>query len=222
MQTGHNLSADAWALGCLMHELLVGKTPFDHAAEVVRMRGGRRSIVRADDADSRIMAAVVEVQHKGIRLNPNALLELDAVPGSVQMISSLLQAVSASRYLISTKPSSDIVKSTFFAKFDWEGLRDITMVAPYIPPLPHEMSAEEKERLKVEADAVAAAVALATNGPLKPSYLDSTVASIASRTDRAKAKKEDKREEENVEIKHSYLFDPDSPFVGDQSIFADF
>ena len=37
---------DAWALGCLMYELLIGKTPFAHEAEIVHTRQGGHLLTR--------------------------------------------------------------------------------------------------------------------------------------------------------------------------------
>jgi len=224
MHTGHNLSADAWALGCLMYELIVGKTPFAAAAEVVQYRGGRRVLSRAEDADSRIMAAVAEVQFKGMRLNPNALVELEAVPGSLPLVNGFLNPVPANRLPISLKPSSAIVKSLFFKDFDWDGLRDGSLVAPYVPPVPFEISDEEKERLRKEAEAAERAARQAEMVTMKTSYMDATVASTLSRADKSQMKKQQERRDEDLvlEAKHSPLFDPAEAFTGDQAIFAEF
>ena len=223
MHTGHNLSVDAWALGCLMHEMLVGKTPFAAAAEVVRNRGGRRMLSRAEDADCRVMAAVAEVQHKGVRLNPTAMTEIEASPGAMQLVTGFLHPVPSNRLLISTKPSSDIVKSPFFKDFDWVALRNLTMPAPYQPVFPVETSDEEKERARREAELAALAAAVPA-AYVRPSYLESTVASTLSRADKSQVKKQqDRRDDEAVlEAKHSPLFDADVPYGGDNSIFTEF
>jgi serine/threonine protein kinase len=229
MHSGHNLSADAWALGCLMYELLEGKTPFATAAEVVRNRGGRRMLSRAEDADCRVMAAVAETQHKGVRLNPAAVSELEGIPGALPLITGFLNPVPANRLLISTKPSSDIVKSPFFKDFDWAALRNLTLPAPFQPTFPAETSDEEKERIRREAELAAlAALASAPVAYVKPSYLESTVASVASRAEEAERRKvaekrrNERRDDEVVEAKHSPFFDASVPYGGDNSIFAEF
>ena len=101
------------------------------------------------------------------------------------------------------------------------------MVPPYIPPKPKEkeLTEDEKERLRKETEAAAAAAAAATAAAaaanVKHSYLESTVASMASRTDKKLARKDDKVEEV-AEEKYSTCFDPEEPYTGDQSLFRDF
>ena len=99
------------------------------------------------------------------------------------------------------------------------------MEPPYIPPKPKEkeLTEDEKERLRkeTEAAAAAAAAAIAAAANVKHSYLESTVASMASRTDKKLARKDDKVEEVTEE-KHSTCFDPEEPYTGDQSLFRDF
>ena len=56
---------------------------------------------------------------------------------------------------------------------------------------------------------------------VKPSYLDSTVASMASRADGKIKKKDEKMEETVEEIRYPY-FDPEEPYTGDQVMFLDF
>ena len=112
---------------------------------------------RADDGDCRIMAAIAEVQHKGVQLNPNVITELESTPGALSLIRELLLPVPTNRMLLSLKPTSDIMKSDFFKDFDWVALRNMTMTPPYIPPVPHELTDEEKENLRKDAEAAAAA-----------------------------------------------------------------
>ena len=100
------------------------------------------------------------------------------------------------------------------------------MVPPYIPPKPKEkeLTEDEKERLRKETEAVAAAAAAtaaAAAANVKHSYLESTVASMASRTDKKLVRKDDKVEEV-AEEKYSTCFDPEEPYTGDQSLFRDF
>ena len=100
------------------------------------------------------------------------------------------------------------------------------MVPPYIPPKPKEkeLTEDEKERLRKETEAVAAAAAAtaaAAAANVTHSYLESTVASMASRTDKKLARKDDKVEEV-AEEKYSTCFDPEEPYTGDQSLFRDF
>ena len=95
----------------------------------------------------------------GVRFNSNVLHELESTPGALPLLEGLLLPVRSNRTLISLKPNSDLTKSEFFKDFDWTALRDMTMAPPYIPPLPYEMTDEEKEKLRKDAEAAAAAAA---------------------------------------------------------------
>jgi hypothetical protein len=96
------------------------------------------------------------------------------------------------------------------------------MPAPYLPTQPYELSAEEKERRRKEAEE-AARLALNQSHSSKPSYLDSTVASVASRVNKRVAKREERgRDDEVWETRHSPLFDAAEPYTGDHMAFVGF
>ncbi|XP_013146031.1 PREDICTED: cGMP-dependent protein kinase, isozyme 1-like [Papilio polytes] len=112
LNKGHDRAVDCWALGVLIHELLVGKPPF-------RAAGGDHMktytlILRGIDA---------------VAFHPR-------VPKSAQLlVRKLCRAVPAERLGYLKNGIVDIKNHKWFLGFDWDGLREKKLKAPLIQPV---------------------------------------------------------------------------------------
>ncbi|XP_059616842.1 cGMP-dependent protein kinase 1 isoform X2 [Phlebotomus argentipes] len=110
LNKGHDRAVDYWALGIFIHELLVGKPPFrakDHLKTYTLILRGIESV----DMSSHIPKKAQDVIKKLCRQMPLARLGYQK------------QGI------------ADIKSHAWFAKFDWEKLRNKAMVAPLIQPV---------------------------------------------------------------------------------------
>eukprot|EP00596_Hydrurales_sp_CCMP1899_P007193 CAMPEP_0119034136 /NCGR_PEP_ID=MMETSP1177-20130426/1167_1 /TAXON_ID=2985 /ORGANISM="Ochromonas sp, Strain CCMP1899" /LENGTH=375 /DNA_ID=CAMNT_0006991379 /DNA_START=362 /DNA_END=1489 /DNA_ORIENTATION=- len=150
LMTGHSLPVDIWALGCLFYELLTGSSPEAHYGESMKMVNGRRTFVRVHDYPARVLLAVAQAQSKGVTIPYHYQNEMDGIDGCTSLLQGLLNPIVARRTsLASVKESTAVMKNYFFSGLDWKGLRNMTIVPPYIPPpplksLPPQLSEESK------------------------------------------------------------------------------
>ncbi|XP_055709757.1 cGMP-dependent protein kinase 1 isoform X2 [Phlebotomus papatasi] len=110
LNKGHDRAVDYWALGIFIHELLVGKPPFrgkGHLKTYTLILRGIESV----DMPSRI-------------------------PKKAQdLIKRLCRQIPAARLGYQKQGIADIKTHTWFNKFEWDKLKNKTMVAPLIQPV---------------------------------------------------------------------------------------
>ena len=110
LSKGHDKSVDYWALGCLVYELMVGRTPFqdDHQPEIFRkIIHSERCLVFPRGFDSRCADLVRRL------LAQNPAFRLGNLMGGVE----------------------DIKTHPWFSEagFEWDKLLDLSLQAPYVP-----------------------------------------------------------------------------------------
>nr|CCA14945.1 conserved unknown protein putative [Albugo laibachii Nc14] len=108
LNKGHGKAVDHWALGCLLYELIIGRTPFHHKSQskmFEKILQGRDFVSFPPNFDEDAKDLVLGL------LEPNPGLRLGSLAGGMQ----------------------DVIRHPFFAGFDWNSLVNKTMVAPYIP-----------------------------------------------------------------------------------------
>jgi cGMP-dependent protein kinase len=115
LNKGHGKAVDHWALGCLIYELIVGRTPFQHNNQnkiFETILQGRSQIKFPPKFDIDAKDLVMKL------LEPNPALRLGSLAGGMQ----------------------DVLDHPFFtkAKFDWNALVKKTMKAPYVPAIKDE------------------------------------------------------------------------------------
>ena len=110
MSKGYDKGVDYWALGCLVYELFLGKTPFqaDYTTKIFQ------NIVASDK-------------------NLNFPAGMD--PAHVALCKKLLCSNPAFRLGSLSGGVEDIISDPFFNGFDWTALMDVTMKSPYSPPV---------------------------------------------------------------------------------------
>mmetsp|Transcript_31810 Transcript_31810/g.103356 ORF Transcript_31810/g.103356 Transcript_31810/m.103356 type:complete len:402 (-) Transcript_31810:495-1700(-) len=115
LSKGHDKGVDCWALGCLIYELLCGRTPFVH------------------DDQQQIFRAIVQANSK-LRF-PS---EMDA---DAQMLIKGMLEVNPARRLGNLKDGLSAVPGSVWyqaTKFEWAALSARTAKAPYLPPVKDE------------------------------------------------------------------------------------
>ncbi|XP_041977300.1 cGMP-dependent protein kinase, isozyme 1-like isoform X2 [Aricia agestis] len=127
LNKGHDRAVDCWALGVLIHEILVGKPPF-------RAPGGDHMktytlILRGIDA---------------VAFHPR-------MPKSAQLlIRKLCRAVPAERLGYLKNGMIDVKNHKWFLGFDWEGLRERRLKAPLVQPISHDLDLSNFEKYPKE------------------------------------------------------------------------
>jgi CRP-like cAMP-binding protein len=112
LNKGHGKAVDHWALGCLLYELIAGRTPFQHNDQnkiFEKILQGRALIKFHARFDADAKDLVLKL------LEPNPALRIGSLAGGMQ----------------------DVVNHPFFthAKFDWAAMVKKTMKAPYVPAI---------------------------------------------------------------------------------------
>ncbi|KAJ0407956.1 hypothetical protein ATCC90586_001984 [Pythium insidiosum] len=112
LNKGHGKAVDHWALGCLIYELIAGRTPFQHNDQnkiFEKILQGRQFVKFHPRFDADAKDLVMKL------LEPNPALRIGSLAGGMQ----------------------DVVNHPFFAnaKFDWSALVKKTTKAPYVPQI---------------------------------------------------------------------------------------
>ena len=112
LSKGHDKSVDYWALGCLIYELLVGHTPFQH------------------DNQQEIFKRIIQSQR--FLHFPK---QVDS--GAQDLITKLLAVNPAYRLGNLSGATKDIMDHAWFkkAKFNWDGLNARSLKPPYVPQI---------------------------------------------------------------------------------------
>lgn len=107
---GYDKSVDYWALGCLIYELFLARTPFqaDYTTKIFQhICSSDRCLVFS----SKMEASHIAIIKKLLVVNP--ALRLGSLSGGVD----------------------DIIKDPFFDSMDWSSISNRTARAPYVPPI---------------------------------------------------------------------------------------
>lgn len=132
LSKGHDKSADYWALGCLVFELLLGRTPFAHEDQqqifkMIIQSAKYLSFPKGVDANAQDLITKL--------LTPNAVYRLGNLQGGVQEICD-----------------HQWFKKT---KFNWKDLFDMKLKAPHLPPIKDKLDTSHfdphPEKVKIPA-----------------------------------------------------------------------
>ncbi|KAF0697027.1 Aste57867_12255 [Aphanomyces stellatus] len=110
LNKGHDKAVDYWALGCLIYELLSGRTPFQHQEQqrifekIIHAKTALKFHAKFDPLAQDLVTRLLE---------PNPGLRLGSLAGGM----------------------NDVVNHPWFAKFDWKGLLAKSLKAPFVPPI---------------------------------------------------------------------------------------
>lgn len=110
MSKGYDKSVDYWALGCLLYELLMGKTPFaaDYTTKIFQNIVASEKVLRFPAGCDRLLADMVRRL-----LNPTSAVRLGNLHGGI----------------------GDLMKDPFLASYDWAALEARQIRSPYSPPV---------------------------------------------------------------------------------------
>ncbi len=110
MSKGYDKSVDYWALGCLLYELYLSKTPFqaDYTTKIFQnIVAAEKNLSFPPKMDPQLVAIVKKM------LTVNPAFRLGNLSGGIQ----------------------DIINDPFFSTLDWNALRNRTLRSPYVPPI---------------------------------------------------------------------------------------
>lgn len=110
MSKGYDKSVDYWALGCLVYELYLARTPFqaDYTTKIFQnIVASEKNLVFPPKMDPLLVALVKKL------LSQNPAFRLGNLSGGVE----------------------DIIRDPFFASVDWAATMAGDVKAPYVPPI---------------------------------------------------------------------------------------
>jgi serine/threonine protein kinase len=127
MSKGYDKGVDYWALGCLIYELFLARTPFqaDFTTKIFQ------NIIAAD---------------KVLAFPP----KMD--PAHVTLVKKLLSVNPAFRLGNLVGGMEDIIKDPFFAGYNWEDTIKQSVPAPYCPPIVNALDTSNFDDYDEESD----------------------------------------------------------------------
>ena len=117
MSKGYDKGVDYWALGCLLYELYLSRTPFcaDFTNKIFQNIIGSSKCLHFE---KRMDKSFVDLCKK--LLSPNPVFRIGNLIGGVE----------------------DIIEDPFFKGFDWDALERRQMASPYSPPVKNALDAD--------------------------------------------------------------------------------
>lgn len=127
MSKGYDKCVDYWALGCLLYELYLCRTPFsaDFANKIFQNIIASQKTLQFERK--------MEAQHV-------ALCKKMLTPNPAFRMGNLMNGV------------KDIMDDPFFASTDWDALRKRTFPSPYQPTVKNALDADNFEQYEEDAD----------------------------------------------------------------------
>jgi len=121
---GHTHAVDYWALGCIVHEMVMGKTPFVDFPGEQDLR--------------KLFLRICKTQYKPVEFDPSfdehAAISGEEPGACRQLCSELLKSHPTERLGNLAGGAKGITEHPYFAAFDWVGMREKEMPAPWLPP----------------------------------------------------------------------------------------
>lgn len=127
LNKGHDRAVDCWALGVLIHELLVGNSPF-------RARGGDHMKTYT------LILKGIDV----VDFHPRVL------KSAQMLIRKLCKAVPSERLGYLKNGMADVKNHKWFLGFDWDGLREKRLKAPLIQAVANDLDLSNFEKYPQE------------------------------------------------------------------------
>ena len=121
MSKGYNKGVDYWALGCMIYELYLARTPYaaDFANKIFQnIIGSPKTLTFEKKMDSTLTSLCKKL------LTSNPAFRLGNLIGG----------------------ADDIIKDPFFNGFDWQALESRKMAAPYVPPVKNALDATNYDK----------------------------------------------------------------------------
>jgi len=124
---GYDKSVDCWALGCLIYELYLARTPFqaDYTTKIFQNIVNSEKCLKFPD---RMDAPQKNLIRKLLHTNP--AFRMGNLSGGID----------------------DIMRDPFFSTFDWNSLQQCAMPAPYKPPVTSDLDATNFDAYDEETD----------------------------------------------------------------------
>ena len=124
---GYDKSVDCWALGCLIYELYLARTPFqaDYTTKIFQNIVNSEKVLKFPE---RMDAAQKNLIRKLLHTNP--AFRMGNLSGGID----------------------DIMRDPFFSTLDWNALTQCAVSAPYVPPVSGKMDATNFDAYDEETD----------------------------------------------------------------------
>jgi len=138
---GHTHAVDYWALGCMVHEMIMGQTPFVDFPGEQDLR--------------KLFLRICKTQYKPVEFDS----EFDSkaeIPGEEasacrDLCANLLKAHPTERLGNLAGGAKGITEHPYFGNFDWAAMRSKEMEAPWLPPADF-FSSVEKDLLTHDSE----------------------------------------------------------------------
>merc|ERR1712061_48041 len=139
---GYTRCVDWWALGVVMHELVVGPLPFGSSLKHAKHQGALDQIKKTIThlKSTKVVKSHTELEEFPLLFREIVDKSLDfsksqADPASVSLMCGLLERAPELRLGSSTRDAHDIMDHWYFEDFDWKDLASQRLEPPYVPIL---------------------------------------------------------------------------------------
>ena len=133
LNQGHAQPVDCWALGVLLHEMMVGRAPF----------------VSADDNQMELYQKILSGALFAELPADAPRLDKQSERHARGLIESLVQRQPEARLTCSAREQTGLMRHAFFAATDWVALQQRKLPAPYVPAIGDALDTRLFEQVRV-------------------------------------------------------------------------